>query len=168
MRRRGVWGGYERRVYELRPILAKMEDRGIPINDSRRREFGTELDIAAAATDKEMQSIVPDELKNVSPKNGYLRTPKILDGLILKSFESGGVPDKKGVVPSMYVERYCRLEPFKPSSQQLIRYMRHRGHPVPINLKKGKETSEAKELERLAKKTHDPLYRKVIWYGKSG
>jgi len=82
MRRRGVWGGYERRVYELRPILAKMEDRGIPINDSRRREFGTELDIAAAATDKEMQSIVPDELKNVSPKNGYLRTPKILDGLI--------------------------------------------------------------------------------------
>jgi hypothetical protein len=62
------------------------------------------------------------------------------------------------------IERWCRIEPFKPSSQQLIRYMRHRGHPVPVNMKKGRETSDAKELERLAKKTHDPLYRKVIWY----
>src|SRR6267154_2307450 len=171
MDRRGVFKGYLRYVYNLRPVLEKMEDRGIPINDTRRREFGTELDLAAAETDKEMQLLVPDELKNVHPKEGYKRIPKDTTGMIRKYFaltqkeqeflDYVGNNDKH--VP-VHEERWCRLEPFKPSSQQLIRYMRHRGHPVPINLKKGKETSEAKELERLAKKTHDPLYRKVIWY----
>jgi hypothetical protein len=157
MRRRGVWDGYERYVYHLRPILERMERRGIPVNDERRIAFGSELDAAAAVTDAEMQLLVPDEIKNVHPKQGYKREPKVLDGLVQRTF---GIDTVNGVD----VVRYCRIEPFKPSSQQLIRYMKHRGHPVPINLKKGRETSEAKELERLARKTHDPLYRKVIWY----
>ena len=150
LRKRGLWDGYERLVYRVRPILDRMSERGIPINDERRRAFGAELDAAASEVDAEMQALVPDEIKNVHPKQGYKKVPKVLDGLIEREFDGA--------------KRWCRLEPFKVSSQQLIRYMKHKGHPVPMNIKKGRETSEAKELERLAKKTHDPLYRKVIWY----
>jgi hypothetical protein len=167
LRRRGLWDGYERLVYKVRPILARMEQRGIPVNDERRRAFGAELDAAAAETDAEMQALVPEACRNVHPKQGYKREPKDTMGLVLRQFargnEAGPLEGAAFNVPTT-IERWCRIEPFKPSSQQLIRYMRHRSHPVPVNLKKGRETSEAKELERLARKTHDPLYRKVIWY----
>lgn len=199
LRKRGLWDGYERLVYRVRPILAKMERRGIPINDEKRRAFGAELDIAASETDVEMQKLVPEECRNVHPKQGYKKVPKDTTGLCRRKFRdayagvvdatggttnrgqvgrTGTVPtgasnngsaegmDRVDGLPNLHgmVERWCRIEPFKPSSQQLIRYMRHRNHPVPINLKKGRETSAAKELERLARKTHDPLYRRVIWY----
>jgi uracil-DNA glycosylase family 4 len=167
LRKRGLWDGYERLVYKVRPILDRMSERGIPINDERRRAFGLELDVAAADVDAEMQSLVPDEIKNVHPKQGYKKTPKDTSGMILRHFprgNEGGSYQGADLIPPATIERWCRLEPFKTSSQQLIRYMKHRGHPVPMNIKKGRETSEAKELERLAKKTHDPLYRKVIWH----
>lgn len=162
LKKRSLWDGYERLVYRVRPILDRMSERGIPVNDVKRRAFGAELDIAAAEVDAEMQALVPDEIKNVHPKQGYKRTPKDTTGMVERVFKDhtdiDGQADPTGVL------RWCRLEPFKVSSQQLIRYMKHKGHPVPINIKRGRETSEAKELERLARKTHDPLYRKVIWY----
>ena len=160
LKKRGLWDGYERLVYKVRPILDRMSERGIPINDERRRAFGLELDVAAAEVDAEMQALVPDEIKNVHPKQGYKREPKDTTGMVRRDFDVADGINEDGQV----VTRWCRLEPFKTSSQQLIRYMKHRNHPVPMNIKKGRETSEAKELERLAKKTHDPLYRKVIWY----
>lgn len=162
LRQRGLWDGYEQLVYRVRPILDAMSDRGIPINDKRRLEFGSRLDAAASEIDVQMQALVPDELKNVSPKQGYKRTPKDTTGMVLRAFSIEGESDDGQ--PVAHVERWCRLEPFKPSSQQLIRYMKYRGHPVPKKRKTDKDTSEAVELERLAKKTHDPLYRKVIWY----
>jgi uracil-DNA glycosylase family 4 len=162
LRKRGLWDGYERLVYQLRPILDRMQDRGIPINDERRQAFGQQLDKAAEEIDAQMQALVPDELKNCTPKNGYKREPKDLTGLVQRVFKDqtdiDGPADPTGVL------RWCRLEPFKPSSQQLIRYMKHKGHPVPKKRKTDKDTSEAVELERLSRKTHDPLYKKVIWY----
>jgi len=168
LKKRGLWDGYERLVYSVRPILDRMSERGIPINDERRRAFGLELDVAAAEVDAEMQALVPDEIKNVHPKQGYKKVPKDTTGLVKREFLVAKVEKTDSFLEATpdgtFVERWCRLEPFKTSSQQLIRYMKHRGHPVPMNIKKGRETSEAKELERLAKKTHDPLYRKVIWH----
>jgi uracil-DNA glycosylase family 4 len=61
------------------------------------------------------------------------------------------------------VQRYYREIPFSAlSSQQLIRYMRLRNHPVPTAFKSTTETTGEKELERLWKKTKDPLYLKVL------
>lgn len=161
LKKRGLWDGYERLVYQLRPILDKMQDRGIPINDERRLTFGAKLDTAAEEIDGQMQSLVPDELKNVSPKNGYKRTPKDTTGMVEREFKID--PDDL-IHTTSFVKRWCRVEPFKPSSQQLIRYMKHKGHPVPKKSKTDKDTSEARELERLSRRTHDPLYKKVIWY----
>lgn len=167
LRKRGLQDGYERLVYQIRPILNAMEDRGIPINDERRRAFGAKLDVAADEIDGQMQSLVPDELKNVSPKQGYKRVPKDTTGMVLRRFHVGDEPATlllDGCDENGMIERWCRVEPFKPSSQQLIRYMKHKGHPVPKKAKTDKDTSEARELERLSRKTHDPLYKKVIWY----
>lgn len=186
LKKRGLWDGYERLVYRVRPILDRMSERGIPINDTRRRAFGLELDTAAGEVNAEMQLLVPDELKNVKPKEGYKRTPKDTSGMQLRRFDvdsaeapidalrfemtpvitwnGKGEPPPFSPMSRTFTERWCRVEPFKPSSQQMIRYMKHKGHPVPRNVKEDRDTTAAKELERLAKKTHDPLYRKVIWY----
>lgn len=166
LRKRGLWAAYERLVYKLRPILDAMSARGIPINDTKRKAFGAELDKAADEIDAQMQALVPDEIKNVLPKQGYKRTPKDTAGMVERLFadtsEEASLMDP-GAGPQPQVKRWCRLEPFKPSSQQLIRYMKHKGHPVPKKSKTDKDTSEARELDRLFKKTHDPLYKKVIW-----
>src|SRR5579864_1344187 len=53
---------------------------------------------------------------------------------------------------------------FKPSNQALRRYMRFRGHPIPLHFKTGKETTSKDELRRLARSTGDPLYAAVDAY----
>jgi hypothetical protein len=140
-----------------------MEKRGVPINDGRRRAFGLELDQAAHEVDVEMQAMVPDDLKNIHPKQGYKREPKDTTGMIVRQFEDASemMADGSGVE---IVTRYCRLEPFKPSPKQLLKYIRAKGHPVPRNLKEDRDTTVAKELERLARKTGDRLYLRVIHY----
>lgn len=67
------------------------------------------------------------------------------------------------------VPRWCRMYDFAPKSpKQIIAYMKAMKHPVPKNLKEvdlegnAKDTTAAKELERLATKTNDPVYRWII------
>ena len=180
LRKRGLWDGYERLVYQVRPILDRMSERGIPINDERRRAFGAELDIVAAEVDADMQRLVPEEIRRLNPPQGYKRGPEhkgssipanVFDGMdtfVNKGKDEDGEPETIHAVWRQRnfsgAVRWVKVLDFRTSSKQLIRYMVHKGHPVPMNIKKGRETSEAKELERLAKKTHDPLYRKVIWH----
>lgn len=76
------------------------------------------------------------------------------------------VPDECKVV-KVYKKKPSVVLPWKPSAQSLIKYMRFRGHTVPINIKTDKETSNALELKRLAKSTGDPLYKKVLEYRKA-
>lgn len=56
------------------------------------------------------------------------------------------------------------IKPFKPSKQQLVRYMRAKKHPVPKGIGKGapKESTGKTQMERLAKRTRDPFYDKLL------
>ena len=117
LKKRGLWDGYERLVYQVRPILERMERRGIPINDERRKAFGVELDAAAGEVDAEMQALVPDELKNVLPKQGYKRTPKDTSGMVQRMFDvTDTLAPPIDPADSAHSLRWCRMEPFKPSS----------------------------------------------------
>lgn len=59
--------------------------------------------------------------------------------------------------------RWCIIKPFLPSSHaQLKDYMRYKKHPIPKDFKTRKETTEASELEKMAKKFNDPVYEGVI------
>lgn len=65
--------------------------------------------------------------------------------------------------------RWVKVLPFKPSKDQIIRYMEYRHHKVPKKKKKGgvrTATTDFKELEKLANTTGDPLYKKIVGYRK--
>lgn len=163
LKARGIWEGYHRRTYQVRPILRRMEDRGVPINDEKRKAFGGELDAAKLEEWKKMQDWVPEECRDLHPKEGYKKEPKDKTGLVLRQFETiTDIPREHRKI--IMVQRWCRIEPFTPSPKQLIRYIKYRGHTVPKHFKTGKDTTAAVELDRLWKKTEDPLYRSVKVY----
>jgi uracil-DNA glycosylase family 4 len=166
LRKRGLWDGYYRRTYQVRPILQSMEELGVPINDQKRVEFGSELDAAKKVEWEKMQELVPEECRNVHPKQGYKKVPKDLTGLVERSFFVESTTNDEGVpnFDAHWTKRYCRIEPFTPSPKQLLRYMRFKNHPVPRNFKTDKDTTDAKSLERLEKSTGDFLYRYVRTY----
>ena len=229
MEKRGVLRGYMEHVYGLWPILSDAANRGMPVNEDKRRELGIELQAAKDAEFERMQNLVPEEVRKVHPKLGYKKVPKeitaiflrreitiglsfpvppemepVLDeiqqetGLVLRTFTDMvpgpcgcGATDTRKIVMSMVkgpnphcpickgkgidkkniilssVQRWCRIEPFVPSggaTGQLVKYMKHKGHTVPKKFKTGEETTERKELERLSRKTKDPLYKCVLEY----
>lgn len=75
-----------------------------------------------------------------------------------------------GIIPAGTIEmRWASLLKFKPNSRpQVIRYCKFKKYPVPKHAKRvdaqgeASDTTEVKELERLAIKTKDPFFRMVI------
>lgn len=171
----GLWGdhntGYIGQVYELRPVLARMEDRGVPIDDAARVALDGEFEIAQQQLEAELQGSVPDEVRSLHPKEGYKKVPKDCTGLVERDFTVASVDERTGEPCNTIVRRWCRLEPFNPnSSQQMLRYMKAKGHPVPKDKHReddegnNPDTTNAKELTRLANRTGDTFYLKVIEY----
>ncbi|HEY5986672.1 MAG TPA: hypothetical protein VIV12_09880, partial [Streptosporangiaceae bacterium] len=104
--------------------------------------------------------------------------------------EENGTGDLFGGA-SATVERWAQELPFNPrSADQVVRYIEHRRreeiaaamargksetwavehakHKVPVDLKKGSETTGKKELERLAKRTGDRVYALSVEYREAG
>jgi uracil-DNA glycosylase family 4 len=179
LKRDQLWGegdaysltlGYTGQEREVRPVLAAMEDRGVPIDDARRIALGEEFERAQEELGAELDGRFPDEARSIHPKEGYKKEPKDTTGLVRREFTIAALTEDTGDPTHKSVERWCRLENFAPnSSQQLLRYMKHHGHPVPKSKEensegKQKDTTAAKMLQRLAIKTSDDFYLKVIEY----
>lgn len=71
---RGIWWdsdrqrsatGYVAMVEQVRPILADMERRGLPINDERRLALGAEFDGAERELKEELDRLFPDEARKI-------------------------------------------------------------------------------------------------------
>lgn len=60
------------------------------------------------------------------------------------------------------INRWCKIEPFKSSSQQLIKYMKHMGYKIPLTLKTNRETTGKKELMEVYEKTGDEVLKSCI------
>ena len=175
LKARGAWRSYERHVLEFDPILVRMCERGIPVNDARRRQFGEELEAKGQQIEGEIQGLVPDGVRDVHPPKGYKKQPKDTSGMVKRPFVliEGG--------KQVTVERWCNLKPFNSnSSPQILKYIRHRReaeidkmiadgrtrdwaesharHRVPVNRKTAADSSSKLELAKLAKATGDPLY----------
>jgi hypothetical protein len=188
LERDGIWdsaldldgscvGGYVGQVAEVRPILAEMERRGLPVDDAERLKLDGEFDRAQQELDAALQLRVPSEVLSVEPRRGkkgnysygYIHPPKELSGLVERDFEEvaiglDGEPCRK------YVRRWCRVVAFNPNSKdQLIRYMQAKGHKVPKSKEQDdegndKDTTAKKELVRLAHRSGDDFYLRVIEY----
>lgn len=79
LRKDGLYGddntGYLGQVFEVRPVLAAMEDRGMPIDNAARIALGDEFKVAQDALEIEIQALVPDGIGRVHPKEGYKGVP---------------------------------------------------------------------------------------------
>lgn len=197
--------GYTGQEREVRPVLAAMEDRGVPIDDEARVRLGAEFEKAQRELGVELARRAPVECQRVHPKDGYKGVPpqlkKILepdDVYISQRFQDQPTTAKDGTieegewysyqrkefvlqeptldsdggptVQTKTVSRWCRVYDFNPNSApQLIAYMKAKGHKVPKSKQEDedgnqKDTTAAKELQRLAVKTGDDFYLKVIEY----
>jgi hypothetical protein len=207
LKRDELWGGgsvgYVGQVQEVRPVLAGMEERGMPIDDSARIALGNEFEIAQAALGEKLSRLAPRECCRVHPKEGYKGTPPEVKELCKKmnaeaSGMVGGLPfmdaaarmqfeesgedgeryryeqreflianDDLKLIPTL---RWCRVYDFNPNSRnQVIDYMKAKKHPIPKSKEEDeegnrKDTTNEKELRRLAVKTGDDFYLKVIEY----
>jgi DNA polymerase I-like protein with 3'-5' exonuclease and polymerase domains len=180
LERDGLWdsadgiGGYVGQVAEIRPILAAMERRGLPVDDAERLKLDVEFDLAQQELLAMLDGRFPNESRSIHPKEGYKKTPKVTDGLVLRSFKVVKTEPSTGEPVLEDVERYCRTELFSPnSSHQLIRYMKSKGHKVPKSKQEddegnNKDTTAKKELVRLAHRTGDDFYLRVIEYRELG
>ena len=195
----GLWDVYEADVVKIDPILVHMSERGMPVDSAVRLEKAIELDRRLSLTVVEMEVLVPQTARRLSPKEGYAKAPKETDGLVTITVEAvvkrcdrcgqanptaahfrtfkrptakkpqnpcAGASKVEGVEP---VERFARLEPFKPSREQLIRYNRALGRALPTVWDKKTQTRKVsmneKGLKELIRKFPlDTLYPLVLTY----
>jgi uracil-DNA glycosylase family 4 len=141
-------------------VLRKMHKRGIPLDGDGLTKFREGLGNERESILEELNVLVPDALKNVHPKSGYVRTPKDTTGLTLRTFPLTNPKhiEKYGDT----VERYCNVIPFKPSNDQVQRMMMHLEHEIPVDGKDKKKTTAAKYLKRRI--TDHPIYKKILDY----
>lgn len=175
MKERGIWDGYMRHVLGMYQVLSKASDIGIPVSEIGRQELTVKFKGELKEYDTRLQTIIPDEVKNIAPKRtrvnpvngtkeidyGYIREPKTVStereryerlvketaisrpGQSVVSFDDylykmhdlvyANFSDAFGTIS----QRWCRVEPFKASSTQLIRYLR---------FKQSQITTEIEEL----------------------
>ncbi len=67
--------GYQDQVVRLAPVLDRMSARGIPVDEGKRQALDVEFTATLERIEQECQPLVPDELRNVTPRTGYVRTP---------------------------------------------------------------------------------------------
>jgi hypothetical protein len=170
MKQKGCWRSYEQHVLGLDPILVHMSERGMPINEPKRSEFGSKVDLLAQELTAKVQSLVPDQVKPThSPAGtGYKKDPK--DAVENGSTTHGGAPavwatrefvDDSVATPRN--RRWVKVLPFNPNSTEQIKsYIRFRGHPMPQERGTDRDTTSKLELKKLAKKTGDEFYTRVV------
>jgi uracil-DNA glycosylase family 4 len=86
LKERGMWEGYDKYVYGLKPVLVDIQDRGIPINVEKQQAFGLEIEafddkgVLVGGRKKELleeiKDKVPDDFEKLNKIDGYKREPK--------------------------------------------------------------------------------------------
>ena len=111
MKKMGIWNGYLEQIRDMyyilgpRPDASKesASDRGIPVNDEAREQLKVDLIAERRELNKELQKLVPDEIKRIEPRRnqapkgeepiwdyGYQRPPKKLLAQCWEKFKANG------------------------------------------------------------------------------
>jgi hypothetical protein len=199
LKRDEIWGteggsvGYVGQVMGVRPVLAAMEDRGVPIDDEARLALDVEFKIAQNALGAEIAALAPKECCRIHPKEGYkgvppemkphINTPELQEEMDKIRSENGEDPEcyhyaiynfpiavegTNGEPEMTTIDRWCRVYDFNPNSRnQVLAYMKLKKHPIPKSKEEDdegnqKDTTGEKYLRRLANKTGDTFYLKVV------
>ena len=158
--------GYDTYVRGIRPILDRMQARGIYIDPVSKAEFREEVQRDKAQLDLEIQDLAPLATR---PKKIYTNWPVDCRPVVKDYAESiangkKAKPVKMAELPQSYRQSLVeygydwegdslvRRSAFLPnSSNQLKSYFKHFGIPVPKNLDDD-ETTGKEELKKLIKK----------------
>lgn len=181
---KGMWDIFWRHIhlrdtYCMRPA----EEVGILVDPAELHALDERLDAEHARITAEIQALVPDEVKPLTPKDGLVHRPegeeniveKIEARLVRKCHGCGAVqvPTRhrckvEGAVPrveltEVAVARYFRREEFNVGSwQQILAYIKFRKHPIPKSKKTGQDTTEKEGIAALFKKTKDKVYDLIL------
>jgi len=148
LRQKGQWHVYERHVVQLGEVLTRMSDNGLPYSQEKATAFGAELQAKWDERYATLQQRVPDCLKPSKQKTGYKKEPKDTTGLVQREFND--LDEQMNVIK---VTRWCKLEPFLPTSPlQVGELIKHFGHKVGTNRKTKKDTSDDDTIKKLIKK----------------
>lgn len=165
LRKDGIWGdqttGYLGQVYSVRPVLAGMEDRGMPIDDDARLALDGEFKSAQEKLGREIAAAAPRECLRVHPKGGYKGVPPEIKKWLTDNgedvmgfwarainrfndnfedncsgewyhYEQREFPVPDDDLTIRLASRWCRVYDFNPNSKdQVIAYMKAKGHRVP-------------------------------------
>jgi len=115
--------GYLAMVQAVRPILADMEDRGVPIDDARRITLDKDFEEAQTEEMTYLDAKFPDGARKLTPKEGYKGIPKRVKELLeelrptvvpeVQSAKPGKPPTKKAIAEATkaaFAARYANLQ----------------------------------------------------------
>lgn len=149
LRAQGRWEVFERHGCEVYEVLSLMSRNGLPYDTEQAGRFRIELEEKWKERMETLQRVVPDELKNSSPKLGYKRVPKDTTGMRLIRV-SDVEKDDDGSTHMREFERWAKIEDFLPTSwQQVLRLIKHYGQKPGKNRKTKRETSDDDTLKKL-------------------
>ncbi len=74
---RSLLDGHQEQVVQLTPVLDRMSARGIGVDEEQRLELDAEFTATQEQIFERVQSLVPEEVRNVEPKEGYKRNNKL-------------------------------------------------------------------------------------------
>jgi uracil-DNA glycosylase family 4 len=170
LRKRGLWRGYYEHKFRLKDVLDDLGRRGLPIDAEQQSEFRIEVMAESEKLSGELQSLVPAQLLDLHPKQGYKVIPKPIKELVAACIGLGQPQIVERVKNELgydfrpfgdngdSVERWCKALPFNPnSSQQLLRYIKHMKYKVPKKWGEDKETTGKDALEKLHHQTGDKV-----------
>jgi uracil-DNA glycosylase family 4 len=81
LKSQGIYPFYNKYVEEVRPVLDDMENAGVLLDPVARQEFYEDMEKQISTLEAEMNEIVPEELRDVEPKQGYKRDPEDTTGM---------------------------------------------------------------------------------------
>jgi uracil-DNA glycosylase len=151
----GRWEPFVRHVLDVDPLLQVMGRGGVLIDLEQRAAFRARLQAELDDVEGRIRAVIPREtrrfkVRKIVPPDAQLgELVRALDNWVWDVNDAGEWGERQLF---LYNE-----------STHLIRYMQFRGHPVPKHHKTQKDTTEAGEIERLAKRyPKDPVYPLII------
>lgn len=153
----GRFDSFIRHYVDLQPFVQSMAQTGVLIDPVQQEKFRGEVQKELDRLDEEVQKAVPIEVKKVKYRKSY---PKEFElGAWVRQSDDKWYWDFDPTTGEV-LERQRFL---CTSSDQVLRYIKYRGHPVETNYKTGKETTAADVIDNLANKfPDDPLYPRIL------
>jgi uracil-DNA glycosylase family 4 len=74
---RSLWDGYREQIVLLSPVLNRMSERGQPVNEEKRLALDKEFEATQARIGDALNELVPEEIRNVDPKEGFKRNNRL-------------------------------------------------------------------------------------------